>query len=82
MVAANLRFKSVRGDSVRTRHNPRVVHDRIETIVLGHKCIALGTSGNTKLIAFLDVLITNLDAPSNVYRKPEAVLLSHQREKK
>ena len=30
----------------------------------------------------LDVRITNLDAPSNIHRKPEAVLLSHEREKK
>ena len=30
----------------------------------------------------LDVRITNLDAPSNIHRKPEAVLLSQEREKK
>ena len=30
----------------------------------------------------LDVRITNLDAPSNIYKKPEAVLLSHVRENK
>ena len=30
----------------------------------------------------LDVRITNLDAPSNIHRKPESVLLSHEREKK
>ena len=30
----------------------------------------------------LDVRITNRDAPSNIHRKPEAVLLSHEREKK
>ena len=30
----------------------------------------------------LDVQITNLDAPSNIHRKPEAVLLSQEREKK
>ena len=29
-----------------------------------------------------DVRITNLDAPSNIHRKPEAVLISHEREKK
>ena len=29
----------------------------------------------------LDLHITNLDAPSNLHRKPEAVLLSHEREK-
>ena len=30
----------------------------------------------------LDVRITNVDAPSNIHRKPEHVLLSHEREKK
>ena len=30
----------------------------------------------------LDVCITNLDAPSNIHRIPEAVLLSHERAKK
>ena len=30
----------------------------------------------------LDVCITNLDAPSNIHRKPEAVLLFHEREKR
>ena len=30
----------------------------------------------------LDVRITNLDAPSNIPRKPEAVLLSQERETK
>ena len=30
----------------------------------------------------LDVRILNLDAPSNIQRKPEAVLLSREREKK
>ena len=33
-------------------------------------------------VCILDVRITNLDAPSNIHRKPEAVLLSHEREKK
>ena len=30
----------------------------------------------------LDVRITNLDAPSNIHRKPKAVLLFHERETK
>ena len=30
----------------------------------------------------LDMPITNLDATSNIHRQPEAVLLSHEREKK
>ena len=30
----------------------------------------------------LDLRITNLDAPSNIHRNPNAVVLSHQREKK
>ena len=30
----------------------------------------------------LDVRILNLDAPSNIHRKPEAVLLYHEREKR
>ena len=29
----------------------------------------------------LNVRITNLDVPSSIHRKPEAVLLSHEREK-
>ena len=35
-----------------------------------------------KADCILDVRITNLDAPSKIHRKPEAVLLSHEREKK
>ena len=32
--------------------------------------------------SILDMRITNLDAPFNTHRKPEAVLISHEREKK
>ena len=36
----------------------------------------LGVSGTIKL----DLRITNVDASSNIHRKPEAVLFSHERE--
>ena len=39
------------------------------------------SGNNNQTDCILDVRITNLDAPSNIHRKPEAVL-SHEREKK
>ena len=46
----------------------------------GH--LQIGNIWKHQTDCILDVRITNLDAPSNIHRKLEAVLLSHEREKK
>ena len=46
------------------------------------ECVDLQSLWKHQTDCILDERITNLDAPSNIHRKPEAVLLSHEREKK
>ena len=45
------------------------------------RTVPLQCSSSTVVLHFLDVRVTNLDAPSIMHRKPEAVLVSQEREK-